>query len=250
MGQPLVSIVTVVYNAVDGIEKTITSILSQITDSVTIEYWIIDGGSTDGTLEIIDRYSDCLNYISTPDKGIYDAMNKGLECSKGSWVLFMNAGDVFLNSSTVDGVFSQTEFFEADVVYGNCIVDYGTTEKVRAAGDVQKLWKGSCFSHQSAFIDLSYHKLHPYNINNRIAADFEFFYKLFLAGGRFIKTDKIIGVVTAGGVSDINRVDAMVAWWNCVNKSNGVNFYYIKIILLEMLKGFVKNVIRRMRRKI
>lgn len=249
MTKPLISVVTVVYNAVDSVGGTIKNVIAQNAEVGEVEYWVIDGGSTDGTLDIIKEYSGCLQFVSGPDSGIYDAMNKGIELCSGDWIIFMNAGDMFCSENSIKNVFASKSYPGIDVVYGDCIVNYGDLKKYRKGGNIGQLWKGSCFSHQSAFIDLNLHKKNLYNIKNRIAADFEFFYGLSAAGGNFLKVDQAISVVTSGGLSDIKRVDAMVAWWNCVNKSSVVNFHYIRIILLEMLKGFVKSVIRPVRRK-
>ena len=91
---PLITIITVAYNAVKDIENTILSVLNQTYPN--IEYIIIDGGSTDGTLDIIKKYEDKISYwVSEPDKGIYDAMNKGTLKATGVWLNFMNAGDTF-----------------------------------------------------------------------------------------------------------------------------------------------------------
>ena len=98
--QPLITVVTVVYNDVKHIEDTILSVVNQTYPN--IEYIIIDGGSTDGTVDIIKKYADHIAYwVSEPDKGIYDAMNKGLKKATGEWVNFMNSGDCFAQSKTL-----------------------------------------------------------------------------------------------------------------------------------------------------
>ena len=100
----LISVVTVCYNAADTIEKTMLSVLNQTYHD--IEYIIIDGGSTDGTVEIIRKYADRIAYwVSEPDKGIYDAMNKGIKVATGEWINFMNAGDEFVDANVLDKLF-------------------------------------------------------------------------------------------------------------------------------------------------
>ena len=100
MNIALISIITVSYNAVKTIEDTINSVLNQTYPN--IEYIIIDGGSTDGTLDVIKKYQDKITYwVSEPDKGIYDAMNKGALKATGVWLHFMNAGDTFYDEQVL-----------------------------------------------------------------------------------------------------------------------------------------------------
>jgi glycosyltransferase involved in cell wall biosynthesis len=107
-GLPVVSIITVVFNGLSLIEKTIKSVISQTWPN--IEYIVIDGGSTDGTVEILRLYDHQISYwISEPDKGIYDAMNKGLATATGDYVWFMNAGDVIYSPETTEKIFSGTK---------------------------------------------------------------------------------------------------------------------------------------------
>lgn len=97
---PLISIITVVYNGVDGIEATLRSIFSQ--DPSLYEVVVIDGGSTDGTLDILDHYRDRFAVcISEPDRGIYDAMNKGISHARCEWLYFLNCGDCFVDSEVL-----------------------------------------------------------------------------------------------------------------------------------------------------
>ncbi len=102
--QPLISVITICYNAAAGIERTIQSVLGQTYRN--IEYIIIDGGSSDGTVDIIKKYEDRFEYwVSEPDKGIYDAMNKGIKHAEGEWLNMMNAGDNFADKDVLKNIF-------------------------------------------------------------------------------------------------------------------------------------------------
>ncbi|MEM6725896.1 MAG: glycosyltransferase family 2 protein, partial [Bacteroidota bacterium] len=111
-----ISVITVVYNGKDLLEGTIKSVINQTYPH--IEYVMVDGNSKDGTQEIIQQYADRIDqWISEPDKGLYDAMNKGLRMATGDFVLFMNAGDEFRNPDVLEKVFAKaTE--KTDVLYG------------------------------------------------------------------------------------------------------------------------------------
>ena len=99
--KPLITVITVVYNGEAYLEKTILSVINQTYESV--EYIIIDGGSTDGTIDIIKKYKSKINYwINEAYNGIYDAMNKGIKLATGDWINFMNAGDLFYNLSVLE----------------------------------------------------------------------------------------------------------------------------------------------------
>ncbi|MCI5136399.1 MAG: glycosyltransferase [Candidatus Electrothrix sp. AW2] len=96
--KPLITVITVVFNGVQRLEETILSVIGQTYDNV--EYIIIDGGSTDGTLDIIRKYEHAIDYwVSEKDRGIYDAMNKGIDLTTGEWMNFMNAGDSFFSKN-------------------------------------------------------------------------------------------------------------------------------------------------------
>ncbi len=121
--KPLISVITVVFNGELFLEETIKSVLNQTYDNV--EYLIIDGGSTDGTLDIIKRYKNQIDYwVSEPDKGIYDAMNKGIALASGTWLNFMNAGDSFNTSTVLNEIFTDsTQFQNIDFIYSDTRFD-------------------------------------------------------------------------------------------------------------------------------
>ncbi len=240
--KPVVSIVTVVYNGAKYLEETIQSVINQTYNNV--EYIIIDGASTDDTLDIIKKYEDKIDYwISESDSGIYDAMNKGIELVNGDWINFMNAGDGFFDNNTLQKVFYKNNLNNIDVVYGNHKVIYQHKTRVAKAGDIKNIWKGSQFCHQSAFVSLKILKDNKFNLSNRIGADFEFFYTLYRKKTNFKYMDIIIANYSSGGLSDIRRIDSIVGWWNIVEKNNAVNLYYIFVIVKEIIKSWVKKIV-------
>ena len=182
MNYPLVSIITVSYNAVSTIEETINSIINQT--YINIEYIIIDGGSNDGTIEIIKRYANKISYwISEPDKGIYDAMNKGIKLAKGEWINFMNCGDTFYSASSIFDIMSLS-LKESDVIYGNTnlVYKYGSLIK---KGDVVKANNYMPFGHQAAFTKKNILKKYLFDTHYKICADRHLYYRIYRDKGTF-----------------------------------------------------------------
>jgi glycosyltransferase involved in cell wall biosynthesis len=203
-GKSLVSVVTVVFNAEDCLEKTIQSVINQSYDN--IEYIIIDGGSNDRTVDIIKSYADKIDYwVSEHDNGIYDAMNKGIDIATGSWINFMNAGDIFYNADTLMRCSKFMDREGAVHLYGDTAFDYGSFIKHLRAKPLNRLWRGMCFSHQSAFVKLDYHKQEKFNLNYPIAADFDFFLRGLVSGEPFVHIGETVSLTSVEGVSDSNR---------------------------------------------
>ena len=134
MINPKVSIITVTFNAEKVLERTLRSIKKQ--DYNNIESIIIDGASTDGTLKIVEKYSDVVTkWISEKDNGLYDAMNKGISLATGDYVWFLNAGDTICKSDVLNYFFSK-ESFMRDVYYGETVI---VDENGKQISDVQKI---------------------------------------------------------------------------------------------------------------
>ena len=175
---PLVSIITVCYNTATTIEETILSVLNQTYPSV--EYIIIDGGSTDGTVEIIKKYADRIAYwVSEPDKGIYDAMNKGIAAATGEYLNFMNAGDIFYGNNVL-AEFVPRINSDSIVAYGDTIFTFRTVGHKIVPVSISQLPKRMVFCHQSAFTQTAFHKQHPFLTTFRSASDYKFFYDAYL----------------------------------------------------------------------
>lgn len=205
----LISIITVVFNDKQGLENTILSVMSQTYKY--IEYIIIDGGSTDGTIDIIKKYQDKTDilWISEPDNGIYDAMNKGIRMATGKWLNFMNAADVFANNKIVEQMVN--EFDGSSIVYGNMlrtdgkkkILTKGTHGKNLDAFDFMH----SSLCHQAAFIKRSiFQKYGDYTTKYRLASDAEFFFRVIIKNKETYKyVDRTIVIFALGGASSKQR---------------------------------------------
>lgn len=176
--QPLVSIVTVNLNNLIGLRKTMASILGQTWKE--FEYIIIDGGSTDGSREYIKSQSMELHYwVSEPDIGVYNAMNKGIARAKGTYLFFLNSGDWLINSSTLENIIPYLG--ETDVVYGNMIKVYPDGKKCLDKGVNGKAISLQTFvdynlNHQATFIGKRLFSLYGfYDENLKIVSDWKFF---------------------------------------------------------------------------
>ncbi len=240
-GKPLITVITVVFNGEKYLEETILSVINQTYDNV--EYIIIDGGSGDGTLDIIKNYENQIDYwVSGKDRGIYDAMNKGIDLTTGEWVNFMNGGDRFYTPSVISEIFTNKSQKDTQIFYGNHQVIYSNGRtRLFKAGLVKDLWKGSQFCHQTSFVRSRYHKAHKFNLCTPIVADFEFFYKAWKVGVKFEFIDIVIAKFNAGGVSDVRRIDSILGWWFFVDKSLGNNLFYCYLVFKESLKKFIKD---------
>lgn len=205
-----ISIITVSFNAVNVIEDTILSIINQTYPN--IEYIIIDGGSTDGTIEIIKKYEDKISYwISESDSGIYDAMNKGIDKATGEWINFMNAGDGYDNPNVLKNI-SDKNFFQLthyQVLYGDSIVIYDNSFRrlIRAGRNAEEQWKGPIFRHGAMFVSASVHKKNKFKLDSqfKICADFDLIYNLFFLGYSFGYVDEVIMYFEKDGISN-NRI--------------------------------------------
>lgn len=201
-----VSVITVCFNAIDTIEETILSVLGQKYENK--EYIIIDGGSTDGTLDIIRKYSDSLYYwVSEKDKGIYDAMNKGIAIATGDWINFMNAGDYFCSCNTLSDVFSVNDYEGLDVIYGNSILKdkNGVLKKYLSDYRVQLLQYISIYRHGASFVRASTHKLYPFDLSKKklsYALDSYCIHSMYVDGKVFKKINEDILIYSEDGISN------------------------------------------------
>lgn len=205
---PRITVITVCFNAQDVIEKTLRSVVSQTYEN--LEYVIVDGASKDGTMTIVERYRDRIErrgrIVSEPDKGLYDAMNKGVRLATGEWFLLLNCDDVFVDEHVVADVAAFIEAHpEADIVYGNTeqVWEYGTI--VSAPTEAYRNHK-MCISPQATFVRTALHLSHPFDLKYRYAADFEQSTSFALEGRTFLHFDRLVSrVELTSGVTHENH---------------------------------------------
>ncbi len=200
------TVITVTYNAAGVLEKTIQSVISQ-TYFPQIAYIIIDGGSEDGTVEIIKKYESYLGaWISEPDKGIYDAMNKGIKMAKGEWINFMNAGDTFASTTIVADVFKDNIDF-AEVIYGNYVIVYEHFKKLKKVPkSLENFYLGMQLNHQSTFVRTELAQSHLYDLDWKIACDYEQLFCFYTSGKVFHYVDAVIAEFADGGISTTQKI--------------------------------------------
>ncbi len=172
---PTLSIITICYNIKDEIERTCKSIVNQTWQD--FEWIVVDGGSTDGTVDILKKYQKKMSVlISEPDKGIYNAMNKGIKLAKGKWLNFMNGGDCFATKDVLEKVFKNKDY-DADVLYGDMRIVKNCKEiRVNHYPDKvsKQYFRNGRIGHQAAFIKYDLFRQYGlYNEKYRIASDWE-----------------------------------------------------------------------------
>lgn len=224
-----VTIITINYNNLNGLKDTVDSVINQ--DYKDKEYIIIDGGSTDGSKELLDSYSNNFYYWkSEKDKGLYDAMNKGIKKSTGDYIVFMNSGDVFFDENVLSDIFKSKSFNE-DIIYGNTIYKYGDKGILRYARSLKIMKEELPFCHQSTFIkgDLMRNVLYD-DKNYKLIADYDFFYKCWKNEKTFIHINKIISIYDTTGVSADKKRAKAIYRERC--KILGCDFSFFKYIFL------------------
>ena len=249
MKRDKISIVTVTYNDVANLRKTVESVISQ-------QYWIkelviINGGATDGTHEYLMKYKNQIDvWISESDKGIYDAMNKGSRKATGEWIIFLNSGDVFSNDNVLENVFSADIPKEVDVIYGDTVYSYGKEEykEFRKSKKLRNFWKGMVTSHQSFFIRKRIMDYRQFDTRYKIASDFNQLYTFLMDGGLFVYKKLYISRVDTTGISNNKRmIQSVLEHWSVIRRYSTISLYchlyYVFWTLIVLLLFGVKLII-------
>jgi len=211
MSKPTVSVITVTYNAEKYLPSTIKSVLAQTYPN--IEFLIVDGQSTDSTLAIIKNHKSKISkWVSEPDKGLYDAMNKGLRLATGDFVIFMNAGDSFYEADTITNCFKKyTE--DTDIIYGNTMLTneqyepLGLRKEITTRNLPENLnWKslkqGMLVCHQSIFVRK---RIASDYLNNNLSADIDWVINALKKSRNTVYSGFTVSNFMLGGISKQNH---------------------------------------------
>lgn len=236
---PKLSVITIVYNNVRDIKRTIESVINQTYHD--IEYLIIDGASTDGTLEVIKLYENRVSKIvSESDKGIYDAMNKGLALAKGDFILFMNSGDEIYDKDTITHVFNQPE---ADIYYGETEMfndDWQSLGQRRHKAPKTFNWRsfkyGMNISHQAIYIRKSLTEL--YDLQYKYSADIDWIIKAAKKTKNIRNVNRYVAKYLVGGMSKKKHKESLKERFNIFSKYYGFTANVLNHVVIAFNLGW------------
>jgi len=222
--KPILSVITIVYNNVKDIERTVLSVLNQTYTG--IEYIVVDGLSNDGTLDIIKKYEGRIaKFTSEKDEGIYDAMNKGLDLATGDYVIFMNSGDEFYDIDTVAAVFASAN--DADIYYGETemIDDVGQSLGQRRHKAPKRFtWRGfnlgMSISHQAIYIKRSL--IEPYDRRYQLSADIDWIIRATKKAKKIINVNRYVAKYLVGGMSKTKHRQSLAERFNIMKRHYGL----------------------------
>ena len=209
MPNPVLSIITVCFQSRDAVQATMDNVLLQTWRQ--FEYLVIDGGSADGTMELLEQAStrfakEQIPYrtLSEPDQGIYDAMNKGARIARGTWLLFLNAGDLLSDPKILEKLFQNPP--DAQIFYGDALCIYQGNQKLYKALPLAHLTYEMAFCHQSAFISRELLLQYPYDITYKVCADHHFFLSMYLKDKTFTYCPYPVSIYEISGYSDTHKL--------------------------------------------
>ena len=245
--KPLISIITVVKNNEKYLEETIQSVVNQ--NFKNFEYIIVDGKSTDGTIEIIKKYNNKIDYwISENDKGIYDAFNKGLEIAKGNLIGFVNSDDVLTPNALEILNNYYLKHPKSDFFFGSVKKHWKTLHGYKP-WKIHFTW-GFYTSHSTGFYikQNSAKKIGYYNLKYKYSSDFDYFYRMIVKykmKGMVVKKNILFGFFSPGGIS--SRLDYWTHFYEkfLIRKDNSQNrFFLILLIIMKLIRDFkhLKNI--------
>ncbi len=238
------SIITTCKNEAANIAKTIESVVKQTFDRY--EYIVVDGGSVDGTLEIIESYRDSITkYVSENDRGIWHAMNKGISLADGEYVYFLNAGDKLCELDTLRRVFNDDERTE-DIVFGNIIEDYGDRKVQKNYSDTIsiKYLLSNMICHQATFVrKVLFDKYGYFDERYKFVADYEFLWRCIVGHKVSYKhvPETIAYYDMNGFTANPDNRDMLVYEWLAVRHNNLSSFQYAYFLYVRPFLVKIRN---------
>lgn len=240
MSDKLVSIITIVYNGEKHLEKTILSVINQTYPN--IEYIIIDGGSTDSSVSIIRSYENKLTYwVSEADKGISDALNKGIKQAKGEVIGFINADD-WLEPNAIENVMKA--YSPGTIIYGD-VSFWNNNTKIRTTdSDHARLREGMTLAHPAVYVPKTlYDQFGNFDITFKIAMDYDLMLRFYMNKAVFKKINCVLVNMNLGGISDKRWLKAIKEELRSKNRyfSRAANLYYfLKQFMYLFLQGILR----------
>ena len=238
------TIIVVSLNTKKDFLKTINSIKKQ--KFKNYEVIIVDGKSNDGTIEKINKIKDKkIKSIIGKDKGIYDAMNKGISRSLGDWVIFLNSGDLFYDQNVLQKISQKTKD-KYEILYGDTVVRNQSFSYKIMAKKFTQVTVLMPFCHQSTAVKKNLLIKNKFSLKYKIASDFNFFIKIFNSKHFFYNMNIIISKVKFNGLSDINRNQVFNENIEIIKKNNYHFSLILKLIILKnfnLLKNILKNIL-------
>ncbi|MBK9191855.1 MAG: glycosyltransferase [Crocinitomicaceae bacterium] len=206
--KPTFSVITVHFNQLPLLKSTVENIVSQQGFGEIIEYIIVDGLSMDGTIDYLHglKAEKSIHRIIERDKGIYDAMNKGIKAATGEYIIFINAGDQLAESDTLVKIANAHKSF--DVLYGDTEIAYETFTRFAHSKPLEKFWQSLPFVHQSVIVKREILLQNLFDLSYKFCSDYDQLSKLYADKIVFEKANQIISRITAGGASDVNAAEA------------------------------------------
>jgi len=244
---PKISIVTPSYNQGEFLEETISSVINQ--GYPNLEYIIIDGGSTDATLDIIRKYENNISYwISEPDEGIYDAMNKGISLCNGSIVALLNADDYYQNNLIINLVVKSLCLDKNTIYYGDAIIQYDDIHMQLLKKGILDLTKGMTLIHQSMFVCKEiYENNGLYNTKYRYAADLDFTLRTYLANIKYVYIPHTLVNFRYGASSDKHFFKSYLEAFFIIKNNRGI-IYSMRYGLIFLKSIFLRSTHRIIRK--
>lgn len=244
-----ITIITPTFNSAETLEKSILSVLDQ--DYEELEYLFIDGGSTDGTLDLIEMYAEnrsFMHWLSETDEGIADAFNKGLTLATGDWIGILNSDDCYTPGAlaAVSEVASNNP--EADVIYGNMqrIDDKCQPLFMLKPGPLDSsIWHEMPLNHPATFVSRrTYEKVGGFDVNLKMAMDYDLVLRLFQGKCRFVYMDKVLACMRYGGASDENLLAVVKEVYKITTKQGYSRYLAGYWAGVRLIKGSLKRALR------